>query len=241
MKNLGVKITYLYNSGFIIETTQYLLLFDYYKEDAKKEGRGGSIHKQLLNTEKKVIIFASHNHTDHFNPVILEWMDQRTDLHYVLSDDIKPGRISEQIKMIAPYEQLKIDDLNVKTYGSTDQGVSFLVNLDGLTIFHSGDLNWWYWWDDTKEEIDKAEQWFKEEIEKIKGEKIDLAFFPVDPRLEHNYSVGGEYFIQQLHPKVLIPMHFGTDFEITEKFAKLMKKANTRVIELGSSPQEIML
>ncbi len=241
MKNFGVKITYLYNSGFIIETTQHLLLFDYYKEDANEKGQRGLIPKQLLNNEKKVIIFASHGHVDHFNPVILEWMNNRTDLNYVLSDDIKPGRIDERVKLIAPYEQLKIGELNMKSYGSTDQGVSFLVNVDGLTIFHAGDLNWWYWWDDTKEEMEKAEHWFKKEIDKIKDEKINLAFFPVDPRLEHNYKVGGEYFVQQLHPEVLIPMHFGTEFEITNKFAELMKETDTRVIKLNSSPQEIIL
>lgn len=244
IKNYDVKITYLYNSGFTVETVKHLLLFDYYRDHVNKKDlkkADNTTSKRLLQTEKKVLTFASHSHGDHFNPVILEWMDQRADIRYVLSNEIKPGRMDERIKMMAPYEDLKIDDVAIKSYGSTDLGVSFLVRVDGLSIFHAGDLNWWRWWDDTEEEMKVAERWFKEEIERIKGEKIDIAFFPVDPRLEHNYGVGGKYFIERIQPAAFIPMHFGADYEITDKFADLMKEADTRVIKISNRGQEILL
>ena len=243
MKNYGIIITYLFNSGFIVETEKHLLLFDYYKDQTNQGSQEQSkrVEKKILATDKKVFIFVSHRHKDHFNPVILEWSKLRAEINYFLSDDIKPVQKNEGIKLVAPYQQLEVDDLNTKTYGSTDEGVSFLVKVDELTLFHAGDLNWWYWWDDPEEEIKMAEHRFKAEIEKMKGERIDLAFFPVDPRLEHNYSIGGEYFIQQLHPKVLIPMHFGTDYEILSSFVAKVQDFDTKVINITSSPQEILL
>ena len=87
----------------------------------------------------------------------------------------------------------------------------------------------------------EAECQFKEEIERIKGEKIDIAFFPVDPRLGHNYGIGGRYFIERIRTAVFIPMHFGADYEITDKFADLMREADTRVIKISDRGQEILL
>ena len=243
MRNYGIKITYLFNSGFIVETEKHLLLFDYYQDQANQGSHEKSkkVEKKFVDTDKKAFIFVSHRHKDHFNPVILEWGKLRAEINYFLSNDIKPARKNEGIKLVAPYQQLEVDDLNTKTYGSTDEGVSFLVKVDELTLFHAGDRNWWYWWDDPEEEIKMAEHRFKAEIEKMKGERIDLAFFPVDPRLEHNYSIGGEYFIQQLHPKVLIPMHFGTDYEILSSFVAKVQDFDTKVLKITGSPQEILL
>ena len=39
---------------------------------------------------------------------------------------------------MAPYEEYTGDGITVKTYDSTDLGVSFLVTIDGLRIFHAG-------------------------------------------------------------------------------------------------------
>jgi len=134
-----------------------------------------------------------------------------------------------------------IDDLYVKAYGSTDIGISFLVKVDNLTIFHAGDLNWWHWKEDSLEEQRLAELNFKIQIEKLKKEEaIDIAFFPVDPRLEEFYSIGGQYFSEQLHPSVLIPMHFADNPSITREFSKKMKKLNIKSVEITQAPQEIL-
>jgi L-ascorbate metabolism protein UlaG (beta-lactamase superfamily) len=248
MNTFGVKITYFFNSGFTIETQKYCLIFDFYLEQARTEtsGTGGNmIEERLLHTEKEVLVFVSHSHADHFNPAIFQWQKQRKDINYILSSDIRiPGHAVTNkyaVKMIAPYGEQVLGEVKIKAYGSTDEGVSFLVKADGLTIFHAGDLNWWYWWDDSEEERRDAEDRFKKEIAKIKGEEIDLAFFPVDPRLEHNFAAGGKYFIEELWPKAFIPMHFGEDYEIIDYFSEKVKHLKTRVIKINSSPQRFFL
>lgn len=243
MSKLDIKINYLYHSGFAVETTNYVMIFDYFKDSPiqkLKNIANGAVGEGDLKTDKKILVFSSHSHSDHFNPVILDWENLRPDIKFIFSSDIKVEKKSKNIDLLSAYEEITIDDAYIKAYGSTDIGISFLVNVDGVSIFHAGDLNWWYWWDDTEEEIEKAENWFKEEVEKIKGEKIDIAFFPVDQRLEHNYCIGAKYFIQEINPSVLIPMHFGDKFETTERFSDEMKGASTKIIQLTHRGQEIL-
>ena len=40
------------------------------------------------------------------------------------------------------------DVLRVHAFGSTDVGISFLVEAEGKKIFHAGDLNNWHWMDE---------------------------------------------------------------------------------------------
>lgn len=244
MEKLNVKINYLYNSGFVIETKNYLLIFDYYMDsvdNGDKNLLNGVISVDTLKLEKHILVFASHGHGDHYNPVIFEWKKVRNDIRYILSSDIKIAEDDENINVMSAYEKLMLEDVYIKAFGSTDIGVSFLVNVDGINIFHAGDLNWWYWHDDTETEIKAAEIQFKEEIEKLKGVCIDIAFFPVDPRLEHNYYLGAEYFINEINPEILIPMHFREGFETTRKFAEKTINLPTRTIEITHRGQEILI
>lgn len=231
MENPEIIIKYLYHSGFLVETSKNLLIFDYYQ---------GMAERLVKENSKNIYIFSSHSHPDHFNPVILEWQKDRPDIQYVLSSDINAAQKAKNISFLSPYEKLEKDDLKIKAYNSTDLGVSFLVQVEGISLFHAGDLNWWYWLD-TPEEMLKAEKSFKEEIEKIRGESIDIAFFPVDPRLEQNYSAGAEYFIQELTPRILIPMHFADSPEITEKFANKMKGSPSKIIRISQKGQKFIL
>jgi L-ascorbate metabolism protein UlaG (beta-lactamase superfamily) len=237
------NIHYLYHSGFSIETENSLLIFDYYKDSVEqglKNRNNGAIGETDLTTHKKIYVFSSHSHGDHFNPIILDWAKFNPQIRYILSHDIKIESTSDKIHFLAPYESLSIDDLNIKAYGSTDLGISFLVQIEGQSIFHAGDLNWWYWWEDTPEEIEKAEKWFKEEISHMEHESIDIVFFPVDQRLEQNYCIGAKYFIEKLKPKILIPMHFGDTYETTEKFAKEMKDSTTHILTINHRGQQLL-
>ena len=55
-----MRLTYIFHSGFAIETDRCILIFDYWMDP---EG----IVPQLLKTEKPVYVFSSHFHEDHFN------------------------------------------------------------------------------------------------------------------------------------------------------------------------------
>lgn len=214
-----MKIEYIYHSGFTVETDNYFLVFDYYKG------------KLNLKENRKIIVFSSHGHGDHFNAEVLEWKKEIQNIQYVLSSDIKVEPDSN-IHLMEPYESLKIYDVSIHSFGSTDIGLSFLVNVDGKNIFFAGDLNWWLWPEDTEEEKETMERDLKEEIEKIKKYNIDIGFFPVDPRLRENYSLGGKYFIEQVKPKYFVPIHFWNKFSTTKAFAQNIKDPDTKIIEI---------
>lgn len=220
---IKLKINYIYHSGFTIEEEDYYLIFDYYKGDIELK-------------DKETIIFCSHGHHDHFNSEILNWNNEKTT--YVFSDDIDVAE-ADHIHFMGPYEELTLKGIKIKSFGSTDLGLSFLIEINDKTIFYAGDLNWWYWNSNTDEEKIQEEKDFKDEIAKIKAQNqsIDIAFFPVDPRLEENYYRGGEYMIQELNPEYFFPMHFGDNLPVTSKFANKFKELSTKIMEITKENQ----
>lgn len=234
-----MKIYYIYHSCFITETKSSFLIFDYYKSKPKDKENDFDF-KELLSkafqSGKTIYVFVSHSHSDHYNSEILSWSNKSEHIYYVLSDDVKIYQNVKNFRLVAPDEEITVADARIRTFSSTDAGVSFLVSIDGLNIFHSGDLNWWKWNDDTLEEERAMENSFKDVIEKIAALNtiIDVAFFPVDGRLEENYLSGGEYFIEKIGPKLFIPMHFWESYDTVKNFINSQSKKfpNTEIVNI---------
>lgn len=224
MEKLNVKVEYIFHSGFTVETKDHFLVFDYYKGD-------------LNIPDKKTYVFVSHGHEDHLNTDIL---DLEGDVQYIFSDDIELDT-NKNIHYMKAYKSLDLDGLHIQTFSSTDLGVSFLVKLEGISLFFAGDLNWWYWNNDSQEEKEAMEYLFKKKIGRLEGEKVDIAFFPVDPRLEENYYMGGKYFIEKLHPKYFFQMHFGDNYGRVKDFIHKMKDTGTEIVDISHTNQTFEL
>ncbi len=220
-----MKIIYLHHSGFLVELERSTLVFDAIT----------NIQPQLLRKGRRNYFFVSHAHKDHFDQHILSYgSDYTTD--YIFSDDI-PTKTGSNVHYIAPYQSMSINDVKIETFGSTDQGVSFYVECEGHKIFHSGDLNWWDWDTELRPNIDPMleERDFKAEISKIKNKlgdnTIEIAFVPVDSRLGHSATLAAEYFIQELHPEVLVPMHFWEDYSVIPTLKRRIETENVIIPE----------
>jgi L-ascorbate metabolism protein UlaG (beta-lactamase superfamily) len=229
------KVTYLFHSGFAVETAHFFFIFDYYQPSLKPNS--GTLTKDILKTKPATYVLASHNHADHFDRAILKWADLET-VTYILSNDIKLTKPPARCHTLAPYQELALPDLTINTFGSTDQGLSYLVKVDGLTIFHAGDLNCWRWKEDSPQEQQRAITAFQTEVAKIAGNSIDIAFFPVDRRLEEYYADGALHFAARLQPKLLIPMHFGKDYKATTAFAVLAQNVPWQTVVITHQGQE---
>lgn len=120
------------------------------------------------------------------------------------------------------YDTLTLGDTKITQFGSTDEGGSFLVETDGLKIFHAGDLNWWHWLGDTDENNAEAKANFEREMKHLVGRTFDITFFPVDARLEGAREWGVKAFLKDVSvTKCLIPMHyFGTPWTPSDEFKK---------------------
>lgn len=237
-----MNIYYIYHSCFVVENSEYILIFDYYKTPRKKKN-SININDFVISMDKKVVVFSSHAHADHFNPDIMKWQENNPKISYVLSSDIGIKSASERCYIVSEGDEVKVEGLDVKVYGSTDAGVSFWVKIGDKIIFHAGDLNWWYWSDDTKEEEDFMRNSFQKIIRDIKGnkEKINIAFFPVDPRLEENAFLGGKYFVQELQPENIIPMHFGKSYSVVKELCNILEKTGTKGIIINECLEKLQV
>lgn len=237
-----MNIYYIYHSCFVIEDSEYILIFDYYKTPRKKAALI-NIEDFVTKMDKKVIVFSSHAHADHFNPEILKWQEKNPQISYVLSSDIKLKTIPKRCHMVSEGDEIKIEGLDIKMYGSTDSGVSFWTKMRNKIVFHAGDLNWWYWADDTKEEEEFMKNSFQKIIQDIKknNEKINVAFFPVDPRLGNNAFLGGKYFVEELQPENIIPMHFGKSYDVIKEFCNDLKETGTKGIEINECLEKLQI
>ncbi|MDD2962127.1 MAG: MBL fold metallo-hydrolase [Muribaculaceae bacterium] len=204
-------LTYIGHSGFAIQMESCTLIFDYYIDKA-------NAIKEILNKSKRAIVFSSHSHSDHFNSNILEWikMYDECSIDYIFSYDIKKKNRSINFPIstifMRPNEIVKIEDIiTIHSFGSTDCGCSFFIEIEGKKIFHAGDLNFWHWKDEsTQKEINKAQGDFTKILNDIYeySTNMTLAMFPVDPRIGTDYYLGAKQFVHKFNINNFIPMHF---------------------------------
>lgn len=216
LKEKEAEIWYLGHSGWAIKTKKNLLIFDYW-------GHGSKVKNPVLSFEsenKDVYVFVSHNHSDHFDPVIYEWEKACENIHYIFGWKVSPDQKTTSLE---PREKIMVKNLEILTIKSTDKGVGFLVNVDGLVIFHAGDHeNGEGIWDAYADEIDFLSQNVK---------SIDLAFIPVarDKGKWWDYSNKGSfYLIEKLQPRVLFPMHALGQEQFYKEFAAEAARKNYR-------------
>lgn len=230
-----MKLIYVYHSGFILENDDIVVVIDYYKDSGWK-GKEGIVHEYLRNTEKKLYILASHAHPDHFNPEIFSWSEKKN-FRYILSSDIRKGdkEWEDGVVWLDKGEMWQDDFLRIKAYRSTDAGISFLLHIEGKYIFHAGDLNNWHWQEEsTEQEAEEAEKAFLREVAVLAKDVdfLDLAMFPVDPRLGTDYMSGAKQFIDRIPVRKFVPMHFWERYEKANAFREYAENHGTEFIVL---------
>ena len=221
-----IEVWYLEHSGFAIIIKNKLLIFDYYLDKSENNNRSlasGVIEPSEIK-DKEIFVFASHRHPDHFNPMILSCKEQLTNIHYFLSYDIPKKNHREWTNILRPNAVYEDDNIRIQTFKSTDEGIAFLVSIDGINIYHAGDLNWWHWNEETKARNNDMAARFKREVSLIKSYPIDIAFLPADPRQESAELMGMTWFLNEIDVKSAFPMHFGDDYTIMERINTMAGK-----------------
>jgi L-ascorbate metabolism protein UlaG (beta-lactamase superfamily) len=239
-----MEITYIGHSGFLIQWETCYWLFDYYK---------GVIPK--LDSNKKIFVFASHKHADHFNPEIFKLNDKYPNIQYVLSSDIKlkkenytklgvTDEILNKIVSVKPSNEYELQDVNnnqiiLKTLKSTDCGIAFLLHFQGKTIYHAGDLNLWVWKEETKQYNNNMTAMFHMEMNALKDLPIDIAFAPLDPRQEEWYYLGLEELLNTAKVGYVFPMHFWEKPDIIGQYKQErgMYVNNAIIMDIGQDGQ----
>lgn len=222
-----MQVRYIAHSGFFVDINGIYILFDYYYGELPELPEGSRLY-----------VFVSHRHADHFNPEIFK-LSEKYDIIYILAYDIKLNtfkrkkyniteKLSEQIVSIRYDEDKQIGELRVRTFQSTDTGVAFLVSVHGKNIYHAGDHNWWHWIGESKQYNNNMAANYKRGIRQlIQAEPhIDVAFVPLDPRLQESYGYGMQFFLENVDADHVYPMHFRDDFSCRDRFADTYKGRN---------------
>ena len=225
-----MRISYIHHSSFLVELKQLSLLFDYFQGDVK------------LPEGKPAVIFASHRHGDHFSPVIFDFAKERQDVYYVLSDDIwekrTPSGLRERILFAGPGQEFSLpwlSGISVRTFKSTDEGVAFLIRSPEGVIYHAGDLNNWQWEGEPRDWNRNMEVNYHRQLEVMKGEKIDVAFVPLDPRQGKDFYRGMDDFMKMVGAARVFPMHCWDDFTVISRLKAMeeSKDYRDRIMEIG--------
>jgi ankyrin repeat protein/L-ascorbate metabolism protein UlaG (beta-lactamase superfamily) len=212
-------VHYLNHSGYAIETSKHILVFDYFHYYTPPDNLSllnGRINMDELKG-KKMFVFSSHEHQDHYDTTIWQWNSPKNKIQYVMG--FKP-EVKYPYVFIESRQEKKIEDVQINAIRSSDAGVGFLVEADGIVVYHPGDH--------VNKSPEIAED-FKSEIDYLAGlnKEVDIAFFPVAgcgfPDLEV-VKAGNFYVVEKLNPGINISMHAameqcaGFSKEVCEKF-----------------------
>ena len=248
-----MKLTYIFHSGFMLEAEKSILIFDYWMDP-------GNVLESVLQSRKPLYVFSSHFHEDHFTREIFEWRRQRENITYILSKDILRHRRAskeESNAWLGKGASWSDELVSVKALGSTDSGVSWIVETENKRIFHAGDLNNWYarflpeavpgqiiYSEEFEEDIDPIahEKQYLGELKDIRKvtDSFDLVMFPIDGRIGNGYTLGGRQFIERFKVGLFVPMHFvASGFESAWRFKEFADELNVPFWEISKEGETI--
>jgi L-ascorbate metabolism protein UlaG (beta-lactamase superfamily) len=209
-------VWFLFHAGWAVKTSSALMIFDYLVEasDSERSSLSDGIVNPKEIKDQNVYVFISHSHGDHFDRNILKWKEAIPNITYIFGWQGKESKShfafgeERTSKVIGP---LKIT--NIFHNFDVIPESAFLIEVDGLTIYHSGDhgnspgaLNPLY-----KDNIDYISK---------QSDDFDLVFLSVfgSPTFD-----GELYAIDMFKPCVMLPMHYYGREADAEGFVRLAK------------------
>ena len=223
-----MKITWIEHSSFLLELPQRVLVLHYFGKT-----------RLPLPANKPVTFLASHHHADHYDKAILEHGTDQ--IWYVLSRDIFGPQDEHHIK-VKPHQRYELNGMIIETLKSNDEGVAFMIEVDGWRILHAGDLNDWHWEeenDQDRQENEVLKRRFDRELERVAGRTFDLAMIPTDPRLNDGYNRGLLGWAKACQLGWIAPMHTFGENGVIDRLLQdpACAELRSRILDLRKGPQ----
>jgi L-ascorbate metabolism protein UlaG (beta-lactamase superfamily) len=207
------SLWYLGHCGWAVKTEEHFLVFDYWNGAGAAPARpcmaNGHVDPSEI-ADENVYVFVTHEHGDHYDPMINEWSTELDNVTYVYGfrPELTPqyregGYDGPDYEYIGPREYTELDGLKIRTIEANDGGVGFFIEVDGLRLYHAGDHAGW---------ADDERDGFFSEIDYLApyADGIDLAFLNVTGCHAHDPErllEGNVYTLEAMSPRVLIPTH----------------------------------
>lgn len=235
-------VTFFHQSSFAVRVDGTLLVFSYHEQGEDCLSAASRITESELKGFEHIVVFVPGAASEHCDPVVFSW-NRALPLTYVVARSAR--HLCPQMSNVYVMEagdHIGVADVSVRACGSADDGVSFLVNVGGVTVFHAGDLNLWHWREENSlKEIARAEKEFYQAVSEMPDEKIDLCMFPLDPNQGACYDAGANHFIMTRKPRVFLPMHFGARGDVARGYAAKPFSPHTNVYALTQTRQSLRL
>jgi ankyrin repeat protein len=205
---------YTGHCGWVVKTRNHLLIFDYWNQGT--DPASPSLANGHINTDEigdfDVTVFVTHEHRDHFDSTIFDWQGEVDRIRYVYG--FRPETLPQYrqtpyngpaYEYIGPRENTTLGGMKISTIEANDAGVGFLVEVDGITLYHAGDHAGW---------AEGEKQGYLDEIDYLAGfaGDIDVAFVNVTGCHAHNPDAlreGTYYTLEKLRPRTVVPTHAG--------------------------------
>jgi len=223
---LQLKIVYIYHDCFAIISGGQALLFDY------PENLSPEAEEALRNAVrgKNLITLTSHSHADHFTEKLLNLEEEAQAFTCIVSGDVaqKSPKCARKCLVIEERQMLRLDNLEVKAYGSSDLGVSYLVKIGDAKIYFAGDNADW-----SRSQLpEQVNQQIRETFHRVIREAaeeapVDIAFATL---CQICRNLGGiSHVIRMLRPRLTVPMHLAGQTELIAEHRSSLEKLGTKI------------
>ena len=83
-------VVHYYHSGFSVSSGDTLLVFDYWRGEEMELTKERQLSEEQIRSFANVVVFISHEHIDHLDPIVFTWKDL-TNVIYIVSSDMPVG------------------------------------------------------------------------------------------------------------------------------------------------------
>jgi len=187
-----IDITLLYNAGVMIETEETRIYIDPYELNS------------TFADYPADIVLVTHPHGDHYDPTSLNIIETDS-TEFIFPSNMTAECATYGATGVVPGDTVMIGDINITAFymytlpvdiypashPAEANWTSFLITIDGFTIFHAGD---------TKNLIEYYD---------IAG-AVDLAFLPLGPGCQTMVDYEVVAAIERIQPTYFIPIHYGS-------------------------------
>lgn len=218
------------HSAFYIETPSSTLLFDWYRSKVPP-----------IRPDKPLYIFISHIHMDHFNEGVMRLADYFPNTEIYIgydrgieainrSLDSLSEKVKDSISHFVGAQRLCTDFGEVRSLSSNELGTAFIVEADGMTLFHAGDLAW----SDQENDAD-----FRKFTEPLRDKTIHYAMLPLDPRFSDHGDKTLDYYHKLSNIILFTPMHLWENYDYIKKFADDYPQYSPKMVAVNTKNAEI--
>ena len=203
--------------------------FTWYKQSAYKwKGEGITVYIDPWGLRKGQdepadVIFITHAHADHFEPIDIEKIRKST-TQFVAPKDVA-DKLKGNVKAVKPGESLDVVGINFQTvpayntaphrlqaHPKSNNWVGYILSLDGHRYWFSGDTD------------------PNPDIEQVKTD-VALVCIGGDPYVMNASEAAG--LVKKIRPELAVPNHYGYVVGVpsdADKFAKEAAPVNVQIM-----------